>query len=81
MYDALLSALTNDERAQYSDHPNAAAARTAATRLALPEDQADHAVQVVWLYYAHNRDTLVPLSDAVYLACLVYEAASKGVAK
>lgn len=77
MYDALLSVLSEGERAQYADHPNAAAARAAVNSLALPQDQADHAVQVVWLYYAHNRNHLVPLSDAVHLARLAFDAASR----
>jgi len=75
MYDALMSSLTMQERSTFVDHPNAEAVRLAVTRLAWPHAEADHAVQVVQLYYAHNRDRLVPLSDAVRLACRTFEAA------
>lgn len=77
MYDALMSSLTAEERSTFVDHPNAEAVQLAVTRLALPQDEADHAVQVVQLYYAHNRDHLVPLSDAVRLACRAFEVASQ----
>lgn len=77
MYDALMSSLPEGERSRFVDHPNAEAARLAVTQLAWPRAEADHAVQVVQLYYAHNRDRLVSLSDAVHLACRAFEAASQ----
>ncbi len=77
MYDALMSVLTSEERSLYADHPSAAAAQLALSRLTLPKEAATQAVQVVQLYYAHNRDRLVPLSDAVGLACLAFEEASR----
>jgi len=77
MYDSLMSSLTAEERATFVDHPNPEASRLAVARLALPKDEADHAVQLVQLYYAHDRRQLVPLSDAVRLACRAFEAARR----
>jgi len=77
MYDALMSSLTVEERSRFVDHPNAEAARLVVTRLAWPQDEADHAVQVVQLYYDHNRAHLVPFSGAVGLARRAVEAASQ----
>ncbi|MGM9481775.1 hypothetical protein ACS5PN_11385 [Roseateles sp. NT4] len=75
MYDALMSSLTMEERLTFVDHPNAEAVRLAVTQLAWPHAEADQAVQVVQLYYAHNR--VVPFSDAVRLAGRAFEAASQ----
>lgn len=77
MYDALMSSLPAGERSRFVDHPNAEAVRQAVARLGWPQAEADHAVQVVRLYYAHNRDRLIPLSDAVHLACLAFNASSR----
>lgn len=77
MYDALMGSLTMEERLTFVDHPNAEAVRLAVTRLAWPQVEADHAVQVVRHYYVHNRDRLVPFSDAVRLAGRAFEAASQ----
>jgi len=75
MYDALMSSLTTEERLTFGDHPNAEAVKLAVTRLAWPRDEADYALHMVRLYYAHNRERLVPLSDAVRLACRALQTA------
>lgn len=76
MYDALMSSLTAAERSTFVDHPNTQAVRLAVTRLAWPQAEADRAVQVVQLFYAHNRDRLVTLGEAVRLARHALEATS-----
>lgn len=75
MYDALMSSLTMEERLTFVDHPNAGAVRLAVTRLSWPQAEAERAVQIVQLYYAHNR--VVSLSDAVRLTGRAFEAASQ----
>jgi len=77
MYDALMSTLTVNERRTFGDHPNAEAARLAATDLALPRDLVERVLEAIRLYYDHRRSQVVTSKDAVRLAKQVLEAVGR----
>jgi len=72
MYAALLSALPADERTQYEDHPNQAAAAAGAKALGLSTERV---VELVRTYYSPRRP--VALNEALALAELCIERAAR----